>query len=173
MKKTELSARSSREPLYGVNPVLEALRGNRKIDEIVVAEGAHHDRLRELIDLARAKNIPVSRAPRAALDRAARNANHQGVLARVAAARYADADELLDSVAARVGTRPEPLVVVLDGVEDPRNLGAILRTVECAGVDATARDDTPPARQTPDNARVAAPNAMRRACSASISAVPQ
>jgi 23S rRNA (guanosine2251-2'-O)-methyltransferase len=135
MKKPELSSRSNREPLYGVNPVLEALRGNRKIDEIMVAEGAHHDRLRELIDLARAKNIRVSRVPRAALDRAARNANHQGVLARVGAARYADADELLDSVAARVGTGAEPLVVVLDGVEDPRNLGAILRTVECAGVD--------------------------------------
>jgi 23S rRNA (guanosine2251-2'-O)-methyltransferase len=134
MKKTEVSSRSNREPLYGVNPVLEALRGNRKIEEIVVAEGAHHDRLRELIDLARAKNIPVSRAPRAALDRAARSANHQGVLARVAAARYADADELLDSIASRVGSSTEPLAVVLDGVEDPRNLGAILRTAECAGV---------------------------------------
>ncbi len=134
MKKTEVSSRSDREPLYGVNPVLEALRGNRKIEEIVVAEGAHQDRLRELIDLARAKNIPVSRAPRAALDRATRRANHQGVLARVSAARYADADELLESVAARIGTVTEPLVVVLDGVEDPRNLGAILRTSECAGV---------------------------------------
>jgi len=134
MKKPELSSRSNREPLYGVNPVLEALRGNRKIEEIVVAEGAHQDRVRELIDLARAKNIPVSRAPRAALDRATRNANHQGVLARVAAARYADADELLESVAARIGTDTEPLVIVLDGIEDPRNLGAVLRTAECAGV---------------------------------------
>src|SRR5260370_10237963 len=136
MKKTEVSSRSDREPLYGVNPVLEALRGNRKIEEIVVAEGAHQNRLVELIDLARAKNIPVSRAPRAALDRAARRANHQGVLARVSAARYADADELLESVAARIGTVTEPLVVVLDGVEDPRNLGAILRTAECAAVPA-------------------------------------
>ena len=134
MKKTEHSSRSNREPLYGVNPVLEALRGNRKIEEIVVAEGAHEDRLRELIDLARAQNIPVSRAPRAALDRTARSAHHQGVLARVCAARYADADELLESVASRVGSSAEPLVVVLDGVEDPRNLGAILRTAECAGV---------------------------------------
>lgn len=134
MKKTEHSSRSNGEPLYGVNPVLEALRGNRKIEEIIVAEGAHQDRLRELIDLARAKSIPVNRLPRAALDRAARSANHQGVLARVAAARYADADELLESIAARVGSNAEPLVVVLDGVEDPRNLGAILRTTECAGV---------------------------------------
>jgi 23S rRNA (guanosine2251-2'-O)-methyltransferase len=135
MKKTQSpSSRSNREPLYGVNPVLEALRGGRAIEEIIVAEGAGNDRLRALIDLARAKNIVVSRAPRAGLDRAAGNAHHQGVVARVAAARYADADELLDSVASRVGSSAEPLVVVLDGVEDPRNLGAILRTAECAGV---------------------------------------
>jgi 23S rRNA (guanosine2251-2'-O)-methyltransferase len=134
MKKTGLSSRSNGEPLYGVNPVLEALRGNRKIEEIVVAEGAHQDRLRELIDLAQAKNIPVSRAPRAVLDRVARRAHHQGVLARVSAARYADAHDLIESVASRIGSSDEALVVVLDGVEDPRNLGAILRTAECAGV---------------------------------------
>jgi 23S rRNA (guanosine2251-2'-O)-methyltransferase len=134
MKKNELSSGSNLESLYGVNPVLEALRGNRKIEEIVIAEGANHNRLRELIDLARAKNISVSRAPRAGLDRVAGNTHHQGVLARVAAVRYADADDLLDSVAARVGTSAEPLVIVLDGIEDPRNLGAILRTAECAGV---------------------------------------
>lgn len=135
MKKTpSRPSRSNREPLYGVNPVLEALRGGRAIEEITVAEGARGDHLQELIDLARARKIPVSRAPRAGLDRMAGSAHHQGVLARVAAARYADADDLLDSVAERVGSSTEPLVVVLDGVEDPRNLGAILRTAECAGV---------------------------------------
>ena len=134
MKKRESQSLSKTESLYGLNPVLEALRGDRKIEGIVVAEGARHARLRELIDLARAKNIPVTRGPRAALDRASRNANHQGVLARVSAARYADAEELLNFIASRAGSETEPLVVVLDGVEDPRNLGAILRTGECAGV---------------------------------------
>jgi 23S rRNA (guanosine2251-2'-O)-methyltransferase len=56
-------------------------------------------------------------------------------MAHIAAARYADVDDLLYSIQARVGGEIEPLVVVLDGVEDPRNLGAILRTSECAGVD--------------------------------------
>jgi len=121
--------------LYGVNPVLEVLRaGHRPIEEILIAEGVHDARLRELIELARARQIPINRAPRVSLDRATGHARHQGVLARVAAARYADADELVDSIAAQVGNETEPLIVMLDGVEDPRNLGAILRTAECAGV---------------------------------------
>jgi 23S rRNA (guanosine2251-2'-O)-methyltransferase len=126
------------QSLYGVAPVLEALRaGNRSVEQIIVAEGAHLYRLRELMELARQSNVPVRRAPRAEFARAVgAGANHQGVLAVVAAARYADAEELLDALSARVGTAEPPLAVVLDGVEDPRNLGAILRTVECAGAHA-------------------------------------
>jgi 23S rRNA (guanosine2251-2'-O)-methyltransferase len=121
--------------LYGVGPVLEALRaGARPLEQITIAEGAHHFRLRELLELAHRRNVPVRRAPRIELERSVgAQVNHQGVVASVAAARYADADEFLDSLAARVGTDDPPLAVVLDGVEDPRNLGAIVRTVECAG----------------------------------------
>lgn len=124
--------------LYGVTPVLEALRaGQRSVEQIIVAEGTRLHRLRELMELARQANVPVRRAPRAEFARAAgADVNHQGVVALVAAARYADPEELLDALAARVGTAEPPLAVVLDGVEDPRNLGAILRTVECAGAHA-------------------------------------
>ena len=137
MKKRPSSRSSSvgQELLYGVNPLLEALRaGDRVPAEIVVAEGARDERLRELVELARSRNVTIKRAPRSSIDHAVGNTNHQGVMARVAAARYADADDLLSAIAARVGGEIEPLVVVLDGVEDPRNLGAILRTSECAGV---------------------------------------
>ena len=137
--KKKTAARSSsanQELLYGVNPLLEALRAGERIPaEIVVAEGARDERLRELIELARTRNVTVKRVPRASIDRAIGNTHHQGVMARVAAARYADVDDLVSSIATRVGSESEPLVVVLDGVEDPRNLGAILRTAECAGVD--------------------------------------
>jgi len=121
--------------LYGVAPVVEALRaGQRPIERVIIAEGAHHHRLRELVELARKHNVPVHHAPRIDLARVVgAEANHQGVVATIAAASYADADELLDSLAKRVGTDEPPLAVVLDGVEDPRNLGAILRTVECVG----------------------------------------
>ena len=128
--------RTEETHLYGVAPVLEALRaGQRAIERITIAEGVRHNRLRELIEIARRSNVPVHHAPRIELARSiGAGANHQGVIAMVAAARYADADDLLDDLAARVGTNEPPLAVVLDGVEDPRNLGAILRTAECAGV---------------------------------------
>jgi 23S rRNA (guanosine2251-2'-O)-methyltransferase len=122
--------------LCGVNPVLEALRaGRRTIDEILIAEGARHQRLREIVELARAKNVPVHHAPRVKLDREASQSHHQGIIARVATARYADADDLLDSINILVDGAKASLFLVLDGIEDPRNLGAILRTAECAGVD--------------------------------------
>lgn len=117
--------------LYGILPVLEALRaGSRRIERIIIAEGARHERLREVIESARSAGIPVRREPRVALDRLTANANHQGVVAVAAVAGYADEEELL----ARISS--ETLFVLLDGVEDPRNFGAIIRTAECAGATA-------------------------------------
>ncbi len=120
--------------LYGLLPLLEVLRAkSRPVERITLAEGAHDSRLHELLELARAANVPVRRAPRADLQRMALGANHQGVIASVAAAHYHDAGKLLDALSARIGTDDAPLALALDGVEDPRNLGAILRTAECAG----------------------------------------
>ena len=133
MKKPARSTSTNRHLLYGVNPLMEALRARRLPDQITIAEGVRDERLRQLIELARSLGVPITFAPRAKIDREAGNAHHQGVMARIAPPAYADADELLDAVGAAVGSQSEPLVVVLDGIEDPRNLGAILRTVECAG----------------------------------------
>jgi 23S rRNA (guanosine2251-2'-O)-methyltransferase len=117
--------------VYGVLPVLEALRaGGRRIERIVIADGARHERLREVIEAARHHNIPVRREPRASLDRISGNANHQGVLAIASGADYADEVVLLSTIT------PGTLFVLLDGVEDPHNLGAIIRTAECAGANA-------------------------------------
>lgn len=121
--------------IYGLIPVLEALRGGQKqLEQITIAEGARHERLRELLELAKRDRVPVHRAPRSALDRALPGVTHQGVFAKTAAAKYRDAGELLDKLGSQVNTPNKPLALGLDAVEDPRNLGAILRTAECAGV---------------------------------------
>jgi 23S rRNA (guanosine2251-2'-O)-methyltransferase len=139
MKKNgpEISSAGSRRDLYGLNPVLEALRaGRRVIDEITIADGVRHQRLDELIELARARQVPIRRAPRVKLDRETGDGKHQGVIAKVAAARYADARELLDSIADRVSAKSPPLMMVLDGVEDPRNFGGLNETVAKAAAGA-------------------------------------
>jgi 23S rRNA (guanosine2251-2'-O)-methyltransferase len=130
-----MSQRDDENVVYGVNAVLEALRaGKRQIEAVVILQSARPDRLKTVLELAREKGVPVQRVPRLDLDRTLGDARHQGVMARIAAAHYADADDLLDSLAAKVGTADSPLVLGLDGIEDPRNMGSILRAAECTGV---------------------------------------
>ena len=98
--------------VYGVNAVLEALRaGKRQIETITILESARPDRLKSLLELAREKGVPVHRVPRLDLDRTLGDARHQGVVARIAAARYADADELLDQLESKIGSPDPPLVL--------------------------------------------------------------
>ena len=125
----------SRNIIFGLLPVLEALRaGGRRIEKILIAEGAREHRIAEIIELARAAHVSFQKQPRESLAKLIEpGANHQGVVALTAAAEYRDSDELLEEIF----TTEKPLVLILDGVEDPRNLGAILRVAECAGADGT------------------------------------
>lgn len=124
------------ELIYGIGPVTEALLAEqRQIENINVAIDIHSPRIRDLLKLARSKRIPVRNVPKAVLARVAGHSNHQGVVATVAAIKYFDPETLLQSLSSQSkGDRP-PLVLVLDGIEDPRNLGALIRTAECGGVD--------------------------------------
>jgi 23S rRNA (guanosine2251-2'-O)-methyltransferase len=108
----------------GIHPVAEALRSKRPLERLLVAQGAGGPRLQEIIDLARRMSVPVRFEPRTALDRLAGSPAHQGVVALGAAQKYADLDRAAEG---------SQLVVVLDGVEDPHNLGAIIRTAHAAG----------------------------------------
>ena len=126
--------------IYGIAPVLEALSsGKGRVQKIIAADGLKHDRFAEIDRAARAQGVPLEKVPRKALSRyVEQDANHQGVVAFVAStegAEYTKADDLLDEISALVAAGEKPLVVILDGVEDPRNLGAVLRTVECSGAD--------------------------------------
>jgi 23S rRNA (guanosine2251-2'-O)-methyltransferase len=112
--------------LSGIHPVAEALRANHPLERLLVAQGAGGPRVQEIIDMARRAAVPVRFEPRAALDRLAGTSAHQGVVAMGAASKYAD----LDAAAAC------EMLVVLDGVEDPHNLGAIIRTAHAAGAGA-------------------------------------
>lgn len=122
--------------LIGVLPVLEALRaGARRVEKLLIAETGHEKRLNEIIILAKENRIPFQKVPRQNLSKfVEQGANHQGVIAFVAAADYYDADKLLNEISSQIELGEKPLIVILDGIEDPRNLGAILRTCECAGV---------------------------------------
>ena len=121
-----------REKIFGVNPVIEALKSGRPVQRLLIADQRKSDRdVAEIIRLAKSKGIEVRMATRDAVAREAPNAVHQGVIAVVAAREYATLDEVLQ---APLRKGQAPLFLILDGVEDPRNLGAILRTAEAAGV---------------------------------------
>jgi 23S rRNA (guanosine2251-2'-O)-methyltransferase len=134
-------------PLAGIHPVREALRAGRPLNRVIVAKGAAGARLQELIELCRERGVPVSFEPRDRLDRASGGALHQGVVAFGAAERYAT----LEDTAVRGG-----LHVVLDGVEDPHNLGAIIRTAHAAGAAAILIPERRAAGLTETVARTAA-----------------
>jgi 23S rRNA (guanosine2251-2'-O)-methyltransferase len=114
-------------PLAGIHPVREALRAGRPLDRVMILKGAAGPRLQELVDLCRERGISIRFESREQLDRAAGGAPHQGVVAFGAAEKYAS----LEQTAAGGG-----LHVILDGIEDPHNLGAIIRTAHAAGAAA-------------------------------------
>src|SRR5437660_4730038 len=117
--------------IYGINAVTEALKARGRAFELVgVDKDRHYFRLQRVVEESRRNGIAVRFVPRNELDRMAGNNAHQGVVAVTSAKQYSDLD---DVVAAKRGQYS--LVVVLDGVEDPHNLGAILRTADAAGAD--------------------------------------
>ena len=121
-----------RDTIFGVNPVIEALKSGRPIQRLLIADQRKADRgISEIIRLAKSARIEVRMTTRDALNREAAHAVHQGVIALAAAREYATLDDILHIPSQR---GQMPLYLILDGVEDPRNLGAILRTAEAAGV---------------------------------------
>jgi 23S rRNA (guanosine2251-2'-O)-methyltransferase len=122
--------------ICGINPVMEALTaGSRHFDRLLVVKGIRNRRVSEAIARASQLGIPLRFEPRETLDRMAGGIPHQGLIAVVSAKPVITLEKLLD------GARTPALLVLLDGVEDPRNLGAILRTVDAAGADGVLLPD--------------------------------
>jgi len=134
-------------PLVGIHPVREALRAGRPLGRVLITKGATGPRIEELLALCRERKIPVRFEPREQLDRAAHGASHQNVVAYGSAEPFAS----LEDTMAGGG-----LHVVLDGVEDPHNLGAIIRTAHAAGAAAVVIPERRAAGLTETVARAAA-----------------
>ena len=115
--------------LLGIHAVEEALHAGRALDRVIIARGRHGNRMEEIVRRARERGVPVRFEDRNQIDRLAASRDHQGVIA-LAASRATLALE--DLLAKKTG---DSLLVLLDGVEDPQNLGAIVRTGLASGVD--------------------------------------
>ena len=119
------------EYVWGRYPVLEALRSRRRVHRILIAQGPRDSGMSQLLDQARRVGVPVEPTPRRRLDELSKNANHQGVVALVAPRTYADVEEIL-ARAKELGE--DPLLVILDAIQDVHNLGSLIRTAEVVGV---------------------------------------
>ena len=115
--------------LFGIHPVMEAIRAGKKFDKILLKQGMEGSQYGELLGLIKQNGIQYQFVPLERLNRAVRGA-HQGVVAYISKIDYVPYEELVDTALA---TSQSPMIVILDGVSDVRNLGAIARTAECAG----------------------------------------
>lgn len=115
----------------GRNAVMEALKGSRSVNKLMIANGSTEGSIKEIIAVAKEKGINIQYWDRSKLDSIARGIRHQGVLAQVAPVQYAELEDILQVAKDR---NEPPFIVLLDELEDPHNLGAILRTADAAGV---------------------------------------
>jgi len=119
------------EKISGINNIMEALKGKRKVRKIYIQEGRQGKRINDLIKLAERKGVFIQYVEKNRLDKMYTYTNHQGIVAQVDAYEYAD----LQDIMVRANEKGDsPFILILDGIEDPQNLGSILRSAESAGV---------------------------------------
>lgn len=117
------------EVIAGRNPVTEALSGDRDVERVFIADGAEGS-VSKIVAIAREQGVIVDFVPKEKIDAMAPGVKHQGVVAKVSEYSYADMDDVFERAEA---SGEDPFIVILDEVTDPHNLGAIIRTAECAG----------------------------------------
>ena len=118
--------------IYGRNSVMELLTStSRTINKLLIIKGDSQGSIKKIISLAHEKHIVISEVTKQKMDELAEGGNHQGVIALTTAYEYCEIDDILNVADEK---KEKPLVLILDGIEDPHNLGAIIRTAECMGV---------------------------------------
>ncbi|HZK35009.1 MAG TPA: 23S rRNA (guanosine(2251)-2'-O)-methyltransferase RlmB [Bacillota bacterium] len=116
--------------IEGKNPVLEALKSGRTIEKLLIAKGSDEGSIREIIGKARARKLVIQEVDRARLDGLSQSGAHQGIIAYVTPYDYVGLDDILRLAEER---QEDPLIIILDEITDPHNLGAIIRTAESCG----------------------------------------
>lgn len=124
-----MSENQEKDWIAGRNPVLEALKSGRAVHRLLVASGDREGSVLKILQAAKAQGIPIQEVDRKKLEQTVPGQNHQGVAAQVAAYEYAELEDVLETHAGE----PVQIVVLLDGLEDPHNLGSILRSAHAAG----------------------------------------
>ena len=119
------------DQVEGRNAVLELLESERDINKILVANGEKHGSIYKIISIAKERKIPITEVDRSKLNKISQTQNHQGVIAIVPPFNYCEVDEILELANEK---NEQPFILILDGIEDPHNLGSIIRTAETAGV---------------------------------------
>lgn len=120
------------DTIYGTRAVMEAILAGKEIEKIMIQSGLNNDLIKELITTARSRNVPFTFVPAEKLKRLS-SKNHQGVICKLAAVSFASLENIVRHI---FDQGREPFLLLLDRVTDVRNFGAIVRTAECAGVDA-------------------------------------
>jgi 23S rRNA (guanosine2251-2'-O)-methyltransferase len=120
----------SQDIIVGKNPVIEALKSGRDINKILIAEGSQGGQMQQVIGLAKSSGVFLQFVPKKKLDQLAEGQAHQGVAAQVAAYQYAELDDLFQAAEKR---NEAPFFLLLDEIEDPHNLGSIMRTADAVG----------------------------------------
>lgn len=119
-----------RDLVAGRIPAIEVLKSERDINKIFLQEGLSGSKISEILGLAKKRNIQVQMVPKSKLDTLVDGMNHQGIVVAAAAFQYADLDDLFAAAALK---KEDPFFIILDGLEDPHNLGSIMRTADASG----------------------------------------
>ena len=126
-----INSESKMDLVIGRNSVIEALKSKRNIDFIYVAKGNHTGSIKVAIAKAKALGVTIKKVDVCRLNSICGNQNHQGIAAYVGAKEYVTVEDILETASKK---NEQPFIIIADGIEDPHNLGAIIRTAECAGV---------------------------------------